>query len=64
MMAAWLGRPGLACRRLAGPGGSVVALTCEISGEGSSARYVLSVTAGAAIRASSIRSPDSRVYHD
>ena len=32
VMAAWLGRHGLACRRLAGPGGSVVALTCEISG--------------------------------
>ena len=41
VMAAWLGRHGLACRRLAGPGGSVVALTCEISGERPGPRYVL-----------------------
>ena len=40
MMAAWLGH-GLACRRLAGPGGSVVALTCEISGQRPGPRYVL-----------------------
>ena len=41
VMAAWLGRHGLACRRLAGAGGSVVALTCEISGERPGPRYVL-----------------------
>ncbi len=41
MMAAWLGRHGLACRWLAGPGGSVVALTCEIFGERPGPRYVL-----------------------
>lgn len=41
MMAAWLGRHGLACRRLAGPGGSVVALTCEVSGGRPGPRYVL-----------------------
>jgi succinyl-diaminopimelate desuccinylase len=31
-MAAWLGEHGLACRRLAGPGGTTVALTCEVGG--------------------------------
>ena len=31
-MAAWLGERGLRCRRLAGPGGTTVALTCEVSG--------------------------------
>jgi succinyl-diaminopimelate desuccinylase len=40
IMAAWLGRHGLPCRRPAGPGDSVVALTCEISGE-PGPRYVL-----------------------
>ena len=41
VMAAWLGRHGLAYRWLAGPGGSVVALTCEIFGERPGPRYVL-----------------------
>ena len=41
VMAAWLGRHGLVCRRLAGPGGSVAALTCEITGERPGPRYVL-----------------------
>jgi succinyl-diaminopimelate desuccinylase len=40
-MAAWLGEHGLACRRLAGPGGSVVALTCEVPGGRPGPRYVL-----------------------
>ena len=40
-MAAWLGEHGLACRRLAGPDGAVVALTCEVSGGRPGPRYVL-----------------------
>jgi succinyl-diaminopimelate desuccinylase len=41
VMATWLDRHGLAGRRLAGPGGAMVALTCEISGERPGPRYVL-----------------------
>jgi succinyl-diaminopimelate desuccinylase len=40
-MAAWLGERGLACRRLAGPDGAVVALTCELPGGRAGPRYVL-----------------------
>ena len=40
-MAAWLADHGLACRRLAGPDGAVVALTCEVSGGRPGPRYVL-----------------------
>ena len=40
-MAAWLGEHGLACRRLAGPGGATVALTCEVPGGRPGPRYVL-----------------------
>jgi len=40
-MAAWLADHGLRCRRLAGPDGAVVALTCEVSGGRSGPRYVL-----------------------
>jgi succinyl-diaminopimelate desuccinylase len=40
-MAAWLGERGLTCRRLAGPGGATVALTCEVGGNRPGPRYVL-----------------------
>jgi len=40
-MAAWLSEHGLGCRRLAGPGGSTVALTCEVTGGLAGPRYVL-----------------------
>jgi succinyl-diaminopimelate desuccinylase len=40
-MAAWLGDHGLACRRLAGPDRTVVALTCEVAGGRPGPRYVL-----------------------
>src|SRR5579862_4846172 len=40
-MAAWLEAHGLACRRLAGSGGSTVALACEVAGTGPGPRYVL-----------------------
>lgn len=40
-MASWLGEHGLPCRRLAGPAGTTVALTCEITGSGPGPRYVL-----------------------
>lgn len=40
-MAAWLADHGLACRRLAGPDGAVVALTSEVSGGRPGPRYVL-----------------------
>ena len=40
-MAAWLGDHGLACRRLSGPGGAVVALTCDVAGGRPGPRYVL-----------------------
>lgn len=40
-MAGWLADHGLACRRLAGPDGAVVALTCEVSGDRPGPRYVL-----------------------
>jgi succinyl-diaminopimelate desuccinylase len=40
-MAAWLADHGLACRRLSGPDGAVVALTCEVRGEQPGPRYVL-----------------------
>ena len=40
-MAAWLGEHGLACRRLAGPDGAMVALTCEVPGGRPGPRYVL-----------------------
>jgi len=40
-MAGWLADHGLACRRLAGPDGAVVALTCEVSGGRPGPRYVL-----------------------
>jgi succinyl-diaminopimelate desuccinylase len=40
-MAAWLTRHGLAPRRLAGPAGTAVALTCEIHGIRPGPRYVL-----------------------
>lgn len=38
---AWLGQHGLDCRRLAGPGGGVVALVCELTGTLPGPRYVL-----------------------
>jgi succinyl-diaminopimelate desuccinylase len=38
--AVWLGEHGMA-RRLAGPGGTTVALTCKVSGERAGPRYVL-----------------------
>ena len=37
-MSAWLGEHGLACRRLTGPGGTTVALTCEVPRTGSQRR--------------------------
>lgn len=40
-MAAWLEGHGLACRRLAGPGGATVALACEVAGTTPGPRYVL-----------------------
>jgi succinyl-diaminopimelate desuccinylase len=40
-MAAWLGEHGLACRRVPGPGGAAVALTCEVPGGRPGPRYVL-----------------------
>jgi succinyl-diaminopimelate desuccinylase len=40
-MTAWLEGRGLACRRLAGPGGAAVALASEITGSGPGPRYVL-----------------------
>jgi succinyl-diaminopimelate desuccinylase len=40
-MASWLTEHGLPCRRLAGPAGATVALTCEITGAGPGPRYVL-----------------------
>jgi len=41
-MWAWLGEHGLACcRRVAGPGGTPVALTCEVSGGRPGPRFVL-----------------------
>jgi succinyl-diaminopimelate desuccinylase len=40
-MAAWLGEHGLACHRLTGPDGGVVALTCEVAGSRPGPRYVL-----------------------
>ena len=40
-MSAWLGEHGLACRRVAGPGGATVALTCEVPGGGPGPRFVL-----------------------
>jgi acetylornithine deacetylase/succinyl-diaminopimelate desuccinylase-like protein len=40
-MASWLGRRGLQCRRLAGPGGATVALASEVTGTGAGPRYVL-----------------------
>ncbi len=40
-MSAWLGKHGLACRRVAGPGGATVALTCEVPGGRPGPRFVL-----------------------
>jgi succinyl-diaminopimelate desuccinylase len=40
-MASWLAGHGLPCQRLAGAGGTTVALTCEITGVGPGPRYVL-----------------------
>ena len=40
-MTAWLGERGLRCRRLAGPGGTTVALMCEVGGSRPGPRYVL-----------------------
>lgn len=40
-MASWLDEHGLPCRRLAGPAGTTVALTCEVTGSGPGPRYVL-----------------------
>jgi succinyl-diaminopimelate desuccinylase len=40
-MSAWLGERGLACRRIAGPGGATVALTCEVPGGRPGPRFVL-----------------------
>jgi succinyl-diaminopimelate desuccinylase len=40
-MSAWLGDHSLACRRMAGPGGATVALTCEVPGGGPGPRFVL-----------------------
>jgi succinyl-diaminopimelate desuccinylase len=40
-MGDWLAMRGLACCRLAGPGGSTVALACEVTGNSPGPRYVL-----------------------
>jgi succinyl-diaminopimelate desuccinylase len=40
-MSAWLGEHGLACRRVAGPGGVTVALACEVPGGRPGPRFVL-----------------------
>jgi succinyl-diaminopimelate desuccinylase len=40
-MSGWLAEHGLACRRLVGPGGTAVALTCEVTGGRPGPRYVL-----------------------
>ena len=40
-MASWLARQGLTCRRLAGTGGTTVALASEVTGNGPGPRYVL-----------------------
>ena len=40
-MSAWLGEHGLACRRVAGPGGATVALMCEVPGGRTGPRFVL-----------------------
>jgi succinyl-diaminopimelate desuccinylase len=40
-MSAWLGEHDLACRRLTGPDGATVALTCEVTGALPGPRYVL-----------------------
>jgi len=40
-MASWLARHGLTCRRLAGTGGTTVALASEVTGNGPGPRYVL-----------------------
>jgi succinyl-diaminopimelate desuccinylase len=40
-MASWLAGHGLPCRRLAGPGGTTVALASEVTGNGPGPRYVL-----------------------
>jgi succinyl-diaminopimelate desuccinylase len=40
-MSAWLGEHGLACRRVAGPGGAPVALMCEVPGGRPGPRFVL-----------------------
>jgi succinyl-diaminopimelate desuccinylase len=40
-MSAWLGEHGLAGRRVAGPGGATVALTCELPGGRPGPRFVL-----------------------
>jgi succinyl-diaminopimelate desuccinylase len=40
-MASWLDEHGLPCRRLVGPAGTTVALTCEVPGSGPGPRYVL-----------------------
>ena len=40
-LSAWLGEHGLACRRVAGPGGAAVALTCEVLGGRPGPRFVL-----------------------
>lgn len=40
-MASWLEAHGLSCRRLSGPSGSIVALTCEVLGVRPGPRYVL-----------------------
>lgn len=42
-MSAWLGEQGLACRRVAGPAGTLVALTCEVPGSRPGPRFVLDV---------------------
>jgi succinyl-diaminopimelate desuccinylase len=40
-MATWLEGHGMACRRLAGPDGWMVALACEVTGARPGPRYVL-----------------------
>jgi succinyl-diaminopimelate desuccinylase len=40
-MSSWLGRHGLAGRRLTGPDGTSIALTCEVTGERPGPRFVL-----------------------
>jgi succinyl-diaminopimelate desuccinylase len=40
-MASWLTEHDLSCQRLTGPGGTTVALTCQITGTGPGPRYVL-----------------------